>query len=645
MNKSIELKARLQSGLLVGDGAMATMLYRQGGAAVGTSMEELCLSSPDWIRGVHELYLRAGAEVIETNSYAANREILSRYGLEAKTTRINRAAVQIAKQAVEKSDTSKPAYVLGSIGSILAGRVRSTQLDAYRDVFEEQAVALLHEGVDGLILETFNDLEELLLALEVIKPLVGGSGTPVIAQLALLEIGRTRDGYSLTEAFARLQAAGADMAGLNCRMGPAEIIRSLEKAVVPEGMLLSAFPNAGRPSMVDGEFQYSSSAAYFGESAIRLVEQGVTLLGGCCGTTPEHIRAMAEALADCQPVKRQNPSLPTEGLRVVQTHAKPLNLNYLNEREHANKPTVVDLVKERHTIIVEYDTPRDLEIGKFLQGSRALHEAGADAITMADNALATTRMSNMALGAIMKREIGAEPLVHIACRDRNLVGQQSHLMGLHALGLNQILVITGDPAKVGDLPGASSVFDVTSFELIRMVKQLNEGITFSGRQMKNQARFIVGAAFNPHVRQLDKAVARLERKVEAGADFIMTQPVYDVESMIAIREATRHLTVPIFIGIMPITSYRNAEFLHNEVPGIKIPALAMERIKPFEGPAARAEGVAMAKELLDETVKYFNGIYLITPFHYFDMTVELTKHVHQVTNRIEAAVTGSEYRV
>jgi methionine synthase / methylenetetrahydrofolate reductase(NADPH) len=614
---------RLRSELLIGDGAMATMLYQQGCAAVGTSTEEMCLNDPTLVRQVHQAYLRAGAQVIETNSYAANREALARYGLESKTTRINRAAVQLARAAVEH--TERDAFVVGSVGSILAGRVRTRQLDVYRDIYEEQAVALLHEGVDGILLETFYDLEELLLALDVIRPLTESSGTPVIAQLALLEVGRTRDGYELTEAFQRLQAAGADAAGLNCRLGPAEILRSLERAVVPDGLTLSAYPNAGRLGLIDGEYSYKSTAAYFRDSAVRIREQGVGLIGGCCGTTPEHVEAISEALAGLRRLPRINPALLSPQTEVVTAReSSPL----MELPEH---PTVVDLVKQRHTVIVEFDTPRDLDIEKYIRGSQDLHRAGADAITLADNSLATTRMSNMALGSLLKRELGIEPLVHVACRDRNLIGQQSHLMGLHALGMNQILVITGDPARVGDLPGASSVFDTSSFDLISMVKQLNEGIGFSGRQMKTKARFIVGAAFNPHVRRLDAAVERLERKVEAGADFIMTQPVYDVETLLALREATAHIEVPIFIGIIPLTSSRNAEFLHNEVPGIKIAQSSLERIKRVEGAAARAEGVQMAKELVDEAVKQFRGIYLITPFNYFDMTVELTSYVHEIT--------------
>ncbi|MGZ4121668.1 MAG: bifunctional homocysteine S-methyltransferase/methylenetetrahydrofolate reductase [Tumebacillaceae bacterium] len=602
---------------------MATMLYQQGCAAVGTSTEELCLNDPTLVRQVHQAYLRAGAQVIETNSYAANREALARYGLESKTTRINRAAVQLARAAVEQ--TERDAFVVGSIGSILAGRVRTGQLEEYRDIYEEQAVALLHEGVDGILLETFYDLEELLLALDVIRPLTANTGTPIISQLALLEVGRTRDGYELTEAFERLQAAGADAAGLNCRLGPAEILRSLERAVVPEGLTLSAYPNAGRLGLVDGEYTYKSTAAYFRDSAVRIRHQGVGLIGGCCGTTPEHIEAIAEALRGLQRMPRTNPERPPHVVEV----APPREVSLLTELPV--QPTVVDLVKERHTVIVEFDTPRDLDIEKYIRGSHDLHQAGADAITLADNSLATTRVSNMALGTLLKRELGIEPLVHVACRDRNLIGQQSHLMGLHALGMNQILVVTGDPARVGDLPGASSVFDTSSFDLISMVKQLNEGVGFSGRQMKTKARFVIGAAFNPHVRRLCAAVDRLERKVAAGADFIMTQPVYDVETLLAIREATAHIQVPIFIGIMPLTSSRNAEFLHNEVPGIKISQSSLERIKRFEGAAARAEGVQMAKELLDVAVKHFRGIYLITPFNYFEMTTELTRYVHEIT--------------
>ncbi|WP_280206437.1 bifunctional homocysteine S-methyltransferase/methylenetetrahydrofolate reductase [Brevibacillus sp. AY1] len=616
-----DLREYLQDHLLVGDGAMATQLHRLG-VPVGVSFEELCLSNPRLVHEVHDSYYQAGARLLETNTYSANRDSLSRYGMEHKVTRINRQAVSLAREAAQGD-----AYVAGSIGSILAGRVRKKVLDEYRDQYEEQAIALLHAGVDGLILETFLDLEELLLAIEVIRPL---TPLPLITQLATLEVGRTRDGYSLTEAFAQLKTAGADIIGLNCRLGPAEILRSFETVQAPQDALLSAFPNAGRLGMTDGEYAYKSTAEYFGQSALRLREQGIRLIGGCCGTTPEHVKAMADALESLEPQARTNPD-------VVPGERPLISVTSVRDQD---RPSIVDKVKSGTTIIVEFDPPRDLDADSFLEGCCELHKAGADAITLADNSLATVRMSNMALGAMMKSRYGIDPLLHLACRDRNLIGQQSHLMGLHALGIDQILVITGDPSRFGDLPGASSVFDVTSFDLIRMVKQLNEGISFSGRPLKQKAQFIVGAAFNPNVRQIDAAIARLEKKVEAGADYIMTQPVYDAESIKVVYEATKHIGIPVFIGIMPLTSSRNAEFLHNEVPGIKLSPEALERMKRVQGEDARREGIQIAKELLDTAVRYFQGIYLITPFNYYSMATELIQYVRQQSAQLKVPVQG-----
>lgn len=600
---------------------MATQLHRLG-VPVGVSFEELCLSNPRLVHAVHDSYYQAGARLLETNTYSANRDSLSRYGMEHKVTRINRQAVSLAREAAQGD-----AYVAGSMGSILAGRVRKKVLDEYRDQYEEQAIALLHAGVDGLILETFLDLEELLLAIEVIRPL---TSLPLITQLATLEVGRTRDGYSLTEAFAQLKTAGADIIGLNCRLGPAEILRSFENVQAPQDALLSAFPNAGRLGMTDGEYAYKSTAEYFGQSALRLREQGIRLIGGCCGTTPEHVKAMADALESLEPQTRINPD-------VVPGERPSVSVTSVRDQD---RPSVVDKVKSGTTIIVEFDPPRDLDADSFLEGCCELHKAGADAITLADNSLATVRMSNMALGAMMKSRYGIDPLLHLACRDRNLIGQQSHLMGLHALGIDQILVITGDPSRFGDLPGASSVFDVTSFDLIRMVKQLNEGVSFSGRPLKQKAQFIVGAAFNPNVRQIDAAIARLEKKVEAGADYIMTQPVYDAESIKVVYEATKHIGIPVFIGIMPLTSSRNAEFLHNEVPGIKLSSEALERMKRVQGEDARREGIQIAKELLDTAVRYFQGIYLITPFNYYSMATELIQYVRQQSAQLKVPVQG-----
>lgn len=616
-NMKDSIREYIQKHVLLGDGAMATYLYQQG-VSVHSCYEELNISEPSLIESIHREYVQAGSKMIETNTYGANRERLSRYGLETKVAKINREAVTIAREA-GGSDT----FVFGSIGSILAGRVMNYDPDEYFDYYEEQATALLYGGVDGIVLETFLDLHELKIAVQAIRSL---TDLPLLAQLALLEVGRTRDAHSLSEAFHELKGK-VDGVGLNCRLGPVEILRSLEKCVIPDDFILSAFPNAGRLGISDGKLKYKSHPEYFAETTKLLIEQGVSIVGGCCGTTPTHIAHMKEVVANVLPIKRVNP--------VIKDIADPQIEVIIVDKK---KKTVVEQVKQTRTIICEFDTPKDLDTSQFLIGAQKLHEAGVDAITMADNALATARMSNLALGAMLKSQLGIEPLLHVACRDRNLIGQQSHLMGLHALGIEQILVITGDPSRIGDLPGASSIYDVTSFELIRMVKQLNQGISFSGKRLAQTANFVVGTAFNPHVRHLDKAVERLEKKIEAGADFVMTQPFYDSESIERLYQSTKHLSIPIFIGIMPITSYRNALFLHNEIPGIKISANVLAQMEKIKEPSkAQQLGIDIAKELLDAAMEKFPGIYLITPFSYWHMSVELTNYIRTKDSLQEVA--------
>lgn len=634
MTREEEFRRFLQENLIVADGAMATLLY-QLGVPVGTCYEELNLTNPGLIRSVHEAYIQAGARLIETNTLGVNREALKRYGFEDKVGEIIRAGVKISQEAA-----GDKAYVLGSIGSIVAGRIRTERLALYQSQYEEQTIALLEGKVDGIILETFQDLEELLFALQIVRNL---TRQPVFAQLAPLQVGRTRDGYTVSEAFKLLHEVGADVIGLNCRLGPAEMLRTLEQSFTPENAIISIFPNAGRLGLLDGKLSYKSSPEYFAEYALRIREQGVRIIGGCCGTTPEHIRAITDAWKALSPIPRVNPIESSQEtskgrnqdqgghgqskgqnqktMQAFACRANPIESGVSPEK------TILDQVREGPTVIVELDPPKDLETEDFFRGCQALYQAGAAAVTLADNSLANVRMSNMALGALMKERYGIEPLLHVACRDRNLIGQQSHLMGLHALGIDHILVITGDPSRFGDLPGASSVFDVSSFDLIRMTKQLNEGISFSGQPLNNKANFTVGTAFNPYVQNFDTAIKRLERKVEAGADFVMTQPIYDEEILEQIHEGTKNIRIPIFIGVMPLTSQRNAEFLHNEVPGISLSNEALRRMHGLKGEEARKEGVVMSKELLNLAMKRFNGIYLITPFNYYEMTAELAEYV------------------
>lgn len=610
------LREKLSNSILVGDGAMGTYLY-QIGFPVGISYEELNLSQPEIIERVHREYYEAGARFIETNTYSANRERLSKYGLEAEVEQINRAGVEIARKAV-----GSDAYVIGSVGSIRAGKrknIRTTQIEAD---FTQQIEVLTGSSVDGILLETFYDLDEILIALQITRKF---SDLPVICQFAMEDVGRTSDGFLVSEAFEQLIAAGADVVGFNCRTGPNGIMRVLEKTSVPAGIPISVFPNAGIPDYIDGRYRYVSTPAYFAESALRFADLGARVIGGCCGTTPAHIKAMAEALIDYVPNGASIEPLIEKRSTMV-TITEPTN-NLEAQLPQSEELSIVELVKKRHTVIVELDPPRDLDITKFMAGAAALKVARADAITMADNSLAVTRMSNLALGTLIKDKLGIRPLIHIACRDRNLIGTQSHLMGLDALGIDHVLAVTGDPAKFGDLPGSSSVYDLTSFEIIRMIKQLNEGTAFSGKPLKQKAKFIVGAAFNPNVKHLDKAIQRLERKVKAGADYIMTQPVYDPLIMERVHEMTRHLDVPIFIGIMPLATGRNAEYLHNEVPGIQLSDEVRRRMNGLEKEEGRHMGNLIAKELLDAAMPLFNGIYIITPFLNYEMSVDLTNYV------------------
>ena len=679
-----DLRTALRSRVIVGDGAMGTYLH-QLGVPVGISHEELNLTSPEIVGDVHRQYIDAGAEAVETNTYSAQRWKLEKYGLGGRAEDINAAAAAVARKAA-----AGRAWVLGAVGPFRTGPGRAAPgASIRRRDYEEQLGALIGAGVDGLILETFYDLEELSMVLRLARK---RSDLPVICQFAVEDPARTPDGVPLAEAFRRLIGEGADAVGLNCRGGPSAMIRAFAE-LPPLGAPYSVFPNAGLPDYVDGRIVFSAPPEYFGETARTFADLGVRLIGGCCGTTPAHIAAVARALKGYAPAEglaatgpdaeradtpadaaaraaadasRTKPravenmpeakSAPAVTFRIAKAAdedaadasardaaqaAEPAGRGPDGREPAGREPTLVELVRRRHTVIVELDPPRDLDLTRFMAGAAALKDARADALTMADNSLAVSRMSNMAAGVLVKERVGIRPLVHIACRDRNLIGTQSHMLGLHALGIDHVLAVTGDPARFGDLPGASSVYDMTSFDIIRMIKQLNEGISFSGKPLRHRARFVVGAAFNPNVKHLDKAIRRLEKKVEAGADFIMTQPVYDPKLIERIADETRHIPVPVFIGIMPLASGRNAEFLHNEVPGIQLSDRVRERMRGLEGEEGRREGLAIARELLDAAMERFNGIYLITPFMLYEMTAELTRYVRRKADARTPAAGGA----
>lgn len=603
MNLLTELKSRV----LIADGAMGTYLYGQG---IDACFEELNVTNPEKIISVHEAYVRAGAEVIQTNTYAANVLKLEKYNLDKEVRALNRAAVRLAKEAAKQN-----AFVLGTVGGIRRFQLDDWDLQEVESAFHEQMTVLLDEGVDGLLLETFYDFDEALLATKLARTL---TDRPLVVNLSLGEVGVLHGGITVTDAFEKLAQAGADVVGLNCRMGPYHMLRTFELVPLYDDVMLAAYPNASLPDYRDGRVRYESNAEYFRAMGEKFILEGVRLLGGCCGTTPEHIAAFVKARESVTPPK-------TKKIRRILVKKEA---DFAVKRKE--KP-LTEIVKERPSVIVELDPPRKLDVSTFLQGAKALKEAGVDAITMADNSLASPRVDNMALAALMKSNLSIRPLVHMTCRDRNLIGLQSHLMGLHALGIDDVLVITGDPTKIGDFPGATSVYDVTSFQLISFIKQMNEGISFSGKDLGQKTTFTVGAALNPNVRRLDRVIERMEKKVESGADYFMTQPIFDETKFEALYEATKHIERPIYVGIMPLTSSRNAEFLHNEVPGIKLTDSIREAMAACGDDRKRAaqEGMRIAKELIDHALEYFNGIYLITPFLRYEMTVELAEYVNE----------------
>lgn len=598
----------LQNRILIGDGAMGTLLYSYG---VDFCFEELNLLQPERITQIHKAYIDAGSDVIQTNTYGANYLKLSRYGLQEQVKDINTAAVQLARAAA--NDSNRNTYVIGSFGGIRGIKKSAASIEEIKRSFREQLYSLLLAGVDGLLLETFYDLEEIKTVLEIARK---ETDLPIISQVSIHEVAFLQDGTPLSEALLQLEGLGADVVGLNCRLGPHHMIKAFEQVPLPTKAVLSAYPNASLPDYIDGRLIYESDAEYFGECALSLRNQGVHLIGGCCGTTPKHITAIANKLKGLTPI--------TEKLVQVETIDRTIKVS-----SNPVEPHLHEIVEKGRSVIVELDTPKTLDTASFFAGAKALHDAGIDALTMADNSLASPRISNVAMATLVKNEIGMRPLVHITCRDRNLIGLQSHLMGLDALGINQVLAVTGDPTKVGDFPGATSVYDLSSFELIQLIKQFNEGISFSGKPLKKKTSFSVAAAFNPNVRHLDKAVKRLEKKIEHGADYFISQPIYNEQQFIDVYEQTKHLNKPIYIGIMPLVSSQNAEFIHNEVPGIKLTddiRVIMARCGDDRDQAKR-EGIAIAKGLIDVAFDLFKGIYLITPFMRSDISVELVQYI------------------
>ena len=610
------LLERLENNVLVADGAMGTALYSNG---LESCHEYNNISNPSAVEEIHRAYIEAGADIIQTNTYAAKKCQLKTYGYEDKFEEINIRAAEIARSAA-----GEKTFVLGTIGAIRGLRECELTLEAIvNETLDQVKVLLSTEKIDGLLFETYYDQEEIRTILPEVRKL---TDLPIITNISLLEAGITQNGEKVTDALSTLVNLGADIVGLNCHLGPYHMIKSFKQVPLFAQSYLSAYPNASLMQLTQtingNEYRFRKNSSYFEQSAKLLVEEGVRLIGGCCGTTPEHIRAIKKGIKGLKPVKRKIITpLPAEEELI---------------RVASNKPTIVDKVKKQVTIIAELDPPKHLNIEKFIEAAKTIDKKNIEAITLADNSLASTRICNLTAAVLLKEHITTPTLLHLACRDHNLIGLQSRLMGLDLLGINNILAVTGDPSNLGDFPGATSVFDVTSFKLIPFIKQLNEGLGYNGASLKKTTNFTVAAAYNPNVRDISKTKRLVEKKIKSGADYFITQPVFEEEKIVKLAElASNYPDTPFFVGIMPITSYNNAIFLHNEVPGIKLSEEFLSRLEEVKDDKELCQKVALeeSKKLLDVALKHFNGIYLITPFTRADLTVELIDYIETVKNK------------
>ena len=565
------------------DGAMGTVLYGRG-VFLNVCYDELNLRQPDLIRDIHREYVKAGADLIETNTFGANPRKLAQYGLGSETEAINRAAARLAREAA-----GTRAAVVGAIGP-LGIRIEpfgETSVEEATADFRRQAAGLLEGGVDGFILETFSDVEELRAAFLAVR---GISDLPIIAQMTIGNDGMTHYGTAPAVFGPILEELGADVIGVNCSVGPHGVLEAVEQLAPVVTRPISAQPNAGLPRDVGDRKMYMASPEYMGTYAKRIVEAGARFVGGCCGTTPEHIKAMAGFVHSVAP--RHVTVTTTAEPAAVGVEPRPLG-----ERSHYGGK----LARAEFITTVEIVPPKGVDPGPMFDQCRALKAAGVDAVNVPDGPRAQSRMGALLSGLMIEREVGLESVVHYACRDRNLLGMLSDLLGAAAAGLRNLLLVTGDPPKMGPYPDATAVFDIDAIGLTNLVARLNRGLDPGHNPIGAPTNFVIGVGVNPAAPDFERELRRLHWKVEAGAEFAITQPVFDLEQLDRFLKQVESFRLPIIGGIWPLISLRNAEFLANEVPGVTVPEEVLRRMRrasELGREAGLAEGVTIAKEML-----------------------------------------------
>jgi methionine synthase I (cobalamin-dependent)/5,10-methylenetetrahydrofolate reductase len=629
--------------VIVADGAMGTMLYARG-VFINQCYDELNLRAPELVRGVHEEYVRAGAELIETNSFGANRAKLTQYGLESQVAEINRAAARLAREAA--GDDVLVAGAVGPLG-VRIEPLGPTAREEARAMFAEQMRALAEGGADLFLLETFGDLHEIeqaVLAAREVNPAM-----PIVAQMTIGTDGCTPFGASPEDVVRALDALGVEVIGLNCSVGPQAILDAVEKMSPLTQRKISAMPNAGMPRDVGGRSMYMASPEYMASYARHLVHAGAKIVGGCCGTTPEHIRAIAQGIRPLAPRKQHSAlgRVPAEGGRVLSATERSeasrsgrpeASAESRGPRAESSKPHIEPvpfadrsrfagkIARGEFVTSVEIVPPRGVDASRLLTDAATLKAAGVDAINVPDGPRAQSRMSAIATSVLIEQQVGIESVTHYCCRDRNLLGMLSDLLGASALGLRNILLITGDPPKMGPYPDATAVFDIDSIGLTNLVAGLNRGEDPGGNPIGAPTRYAIGVGVNPAAVDPAEELRRFEYKVEAGAEYAITQPVFDVAQLEKFLRSIAHVRIPIIAGIWPLVSVRNAEFLANEVPGVTVPDAVIERMRRANAQSkdhAVAEGIAIAREMLDRVRESVQGVQVSAPFGKVALALEV----------------------
>ncbi len=589
-----DLRELLEDRVVIGDGAMGTLLGERG-VGFGHPYARANLFHPEMVTDIHELYIRAGATVIETNTFSANRYKLETHDLEDCVRQVNLEGARLARRAAG-DDRALVLGAIGPFGSPLAP-IGPVSLDEAREVFLEQAEALLEGGADALLLETFTDLKELRLAYETVNSL----GAQVLAYKTFVEDGETLAEGLAERAAREISSWGTVLAGANCTVGPQRMVEIIEQMSAGAGPV-AAFPNPGLPQLVDGQIRFSQDVGHFAEYGVKLAEAGARLIGGCCGTTPAHVHALSAALK----------SFRAEGGGSRRT-AAVVGRAERTKTSGGPASTFAQRLRSGFAVTVEVDLPRGNDIAPVVEAARRLKERGVDAIDISDGARARLRMHPVAAARIVQDEAGIEVVAHLSCRDRNLIGLQADLLGAAALGVRNILAVTGDPAQIGDYPEATSVFDTDSVGLVHVLSRMNAGEDLAGNPIGRSPGFLIGASFNPTAEDLRSEVEKLRRKIEAGAHAFWTQPVFEIGALRRALAEIEELEVCIILGLMPLRSARQAEFLHHEVPGINIPRHVREKLATLSTEDAPRYGVEVAQNLLVKAKPMVGGAYVMPP--------------------------------